>query len=107
MLTTYSKPQFVEKIITSQTGEQFRVTFLVAIVAGEMKAKVVSMMPLARQPVTASTQSATSRTVLSLAAPFEKIATAFTYSPAFAPVISPYTILEFFVSQPTRAPSFN
>ena len=100
MLSPYIQPHFVERLITSQTGEQFRVTFLVALVDGKPSAKVVSMVSLGSPAQPASP-------VLSLAAPFEKVAAVFSYIPAFAAKVSPYFSLEFFVSQPTRAPSFN
>jgi hypothetical protein len=103
MLSPYSKPQFIEKIITSQTGEQFRVIFLVAIVAGDMRAKIVSAVALSATPVVSTARDA----VLAIAAPIEKVAAVFSYVPAFAAKISPYFSLDFFVSQPTRAPSFN
>jgi hypothetical protein len=100
MLTAYSQPQFVEKVITSQTGERFRVTFLVALVDGKMSAKVVSAVAVDTSPIVSSP-------VFSLAAPLEKKTVSFTYKPSFAAKISPYFSLDFFVSQPTRAPSFN
>ena len=99
MLTPYSKPQFVEKIITAQTGEQFRVTFLVALVDGEMRARIVSAVSLGTAPSVATT-------TLAISAPVEKQPTTFTYKPSFAAKISPYFSLDFFISQPTRAPSF-
>ena len=104
MLTPYSQSQFVEKIIMSQTGERFRVTFLVALVDGKPIARVVSAVSIS--PARA-VSSVVSSAILSLAAPFQKVAAVFSYIPAFAAKVSPYFSLDFFVSQPTRAPSFN
>ncbi len=95
MLTPYSEPQFVEKTITSHTGEQFRVVFLVAIVNGEVRARVISAVSMG---------SARAHT-LSLPVPFIPSPSVISYAPAFAPKVSPYFTLEFFISQPTRAPS--
>jgi hypothetical protein len=106
MLSPYSQAQFIEKTITSQTGERFRVTFLVALVDGKMSAKIVSAVAIDAAPIVSSASSARAA-VLSLAAPVEKQPVAFTYKPSFAAKISPYFSLDFFVSQPTRAPSFN
>lgn len=105
MLTPYSKPQIVEKIVTSQAGAQFRVTFLVAMVNGRMNARVISAVPVTVASQT--TEHASVAPILALAAPQAAQTAVFTYKPSFAPIVSPYTLLEFFVSQPTRAPSFN
>ena len=42
MLTPYLKSQFVEKVLTDRYGRQFRCLFLVALVNGEVKGKLVS-----------------------------------------------------------------
>ena len=102
MLTPYLQAQFVERIVTSSTGDKFRVVFSVAIIAGELKAKVVSIIP-----VEAKTSDITRSAHLSLPAPLETVRVVFDYTPSFAPKISPYFTLEFFESQPTRAPSSN
>jgi hypothetical protein len=94
-------PQFVEKIFTDQSGRQFRLTFLVAIVDGQLKGRLVSAQPLSRG-ATSVFQGAT----LQLPISCPKNETVTEYTPAFAPIVSPYNELFFFTSQPTRAPSF-
>jgi hypothetical protein len=96
MLTPLSRSQFVTKILTSPTGEQFKVVFLVALVNGEVKVQVISATPISAKTVT----------VPCLPKPFEKTSVSFTYTPTFTEKISFFNELFFFNSQPTRAPSF-
>jgi hypothetical protein len=113
MLETYSKqltesaeienkgtPQFLSRVFTDQKGRQFRMTFLVAVVGGELKGRLVSVEPIA------NSLRGTSEGVICLpiTCNSEKPDTEFV-SP-YIPVVSPYTELFFFTSQPTRAPSF-
>ena len=98
MLIPYSRSQFVTKILTSPTGEQFRVVFLVALVDGKIKAQVISSERLSKQVPN------TSAVYLPLA--LTKDSTVFDYVASFNPVVSPFNSLFFFNSQPTRAPSF-
>jgi hypothetical protein len=93
MLTPLSRSQFVTKILTSATGEQFRVVFLVALINGEVKAQVVSATPIA-QCIHCLPEAAI------------KVPVSFTYTPTFIPKILIFDSLEFFMSQPTRAPAF-
>jgi len=94
MLTPYSRLKFITKILTSATGEQFRVVFLLALVNGEIKAQVVSATPI------------TAPDPICLPAAVAKTLVTFTYSPSSNPVVSPFDSLFFFNSQPTRAPSY-
>ena len=93
--------QFVEKIATDRFGQQFKLTFLVAIVDGQLKGRLVSAQPLS-QGATSAFQGAT----LQLPVICPKNETITEYAPAYAPIVSPYNELFFFTSQPTRAPSF-
>ena len=97
MLTPYSQSQFVEKIFTDVHGRQFRLVFLVAIVNGELKGRLVSAQPLSQA------FKCESFPCLPVSCPKYVVETE--YKPSFAPVVSPYNELLFFVSQPTRAPS--
>ena len=92
-------PQFVEKIFTDQSGRQFKLTFLVAIVDGQLKGRLVSAQPLAQS-------FKNTEQVLCLPITCPKNETVTEYTPAFAPIVSPYNELFFFTSQPTRAPSY-
>lgn len=91
-------PQFIEKIVTDRSGQQFRLTFLVAIVDGQLKGRLVSAQPLAQS-------FKNSEAVVFLPVICPKNETITEYTPAFAPIVSPYNKLFFFTSQPTRAPS--
>jgi hypothetical protein len=91
MLSPHLRSQFVTKILTSPTGEQYRVVFLVALVNGEVKAQVISAECLS---------------TLCLAEATTKSPVTFTYTPTFSEKLSLFNELFFFNSQPTRAPSF-
>ncbi len=97
MLTPYSQSQFIEKVFTDVNGRQFRMVFLVAIVNGEVKGRLVSVQPIA------SSIKYSGIPCLPVSCP--KNTTVTEYVAAFTPVVSPYNELLFFVSQPTRAPS--
>jgi hypothetical protein len=99
MLTPYVNSQFVEKIMTDRSGRQFKLTFLVAIVDGQLKGRLVSAQPLAQ-----SFKNTESVVFLPISCPKNETVTE--YAPAFAPIVSPYNELFFFTSQPTRAPSY-
>lgn len=99
MLTLYQKPQFVERVVTDRNGRCFRLVFLVASINGELKARLVSAIPLG-----GSFKCASEVPCLPVAA--SEPANDTPYLPASTPVVSPYLELLFFVSQPTRAPSF-
>lgn len=97
MLTTHLRSQFVTKTLTSSTGEQFRVVFLIALVSGEVKAQVVSVTPLSTKTTTTPC----------LPGVHTKVLISFTYTPPSVPKLSFFNSLFFFTSQPTRAPSYN
>lgn len=91
MLTPYSRSKFITKILTSASGEQFRVVFLVAIVDGQLKAQVVSA----------------ERVSIACLPEFKiKSPATFIYKSASNPVVSLFNPLFFFNSQPTRAPAY-
>lgn len=94
MLTPYSRSKFITKILTSANGERFRVIFLVALIDGKVQVQVVSAEPIATP------------SVICLPTISQKNSVAFAYAPASAPMVSPFSSLFFFNSQPTRAPSF-
>jgi hypothetical protein len=96
MLSPQLRSQFVTKVLTSPTGEKFRVVFLVAVVNGEVKAQVVSATPISAKTVT----------VPCLPEAKIKSPVSFTYTPTFTEKLSLFNELFFFNSQPTRAPSF-
>lgn len=102
MLTPYSQPQIISKIFTSGDGQQFRMVFLVVLVNGEVKGKLLSVQPLSNRA--SSVRGENTYPSLPVFIQAKKIVTE--YISSFAPIISPYSRLLFFTSQPTRAPAF-
>ncbi len=97
--------QFVSRIFTDVSGLQFRLTFFVTVVDGEARGHLISAQPIstpARLRLSGSC-STSSTFCLPIACPKNETETA--YIPAYTPVVSPFTELFFFTSQPTRAPS--
>jgi hypothetical protein len=97
MLTTHLRSQFVTKILTNASGEQFRVVFLVALINGEVKAQVISAEPISE-----------SKAAAPLCLPCIKNDENFvTFTKPGKGTSSPslFNELFFFNSQPTRAPS--
>ncbi|MDD5165002.1 MAG: hypothetical protein PHG25_00465 [Candidatus Pacebacteria bacterium] len=110
MLKPLNPSKFIERIITSQTGEQYRVVFLVTLVNGEVKAKVISAQVIsAPTPKLASGYSNKGSVgkvgVFLIEGSFAKVSADTAYVFDFTPEVSPFTSLLFFTSQPTRAPS--
>jgi hypothetical protein len=97
--------QFISRIFTDITGQQFRLTFFVTMVDGEARGHLISAQPIstpARLRLAGSC-SASGTFCLPIACPKKEVGTA--YIPAYTPIVSPFTELFFFTSQPTRAPS--
>jgi hypothetical protein len=113
MLTPLNNSQFISRIFSDATGRQFRLTFLVAIVNGEVRGHLISAEPVSK----AGSQSSIANYQLtgavsdgSFCLPIicnnKKPAT--TYVSSLKPIATPYFSLEFLInSQPTRAPSCN
>ena len=98
MLTPYVQSKFVEKVFTDEAGRQFKLTFLVTLINGEVKARLVSATPVA-QPFEPSEVAC-----LPVVISNKEVETEFV--PTFTPVASPYFSLDYLISsQPTRAPS--
>ena len=98
-----SETRFVEQVFTDQSGQQFRLSFLVALVNGELRGRLVSVQPLSSARNT-QCSIVNDQFCLPIVCPKKKAETE--YVPAYVPVVSPYIELYFFTSQPTRAPSF-
>ena len=109
MLKPYQAPQFIERIITSPAGEQYRVVFAVTFVAGQAKARVVSAEKIEtislRLEAPANVQS-NFNAMLALPCSAKAVSQSIKHFAEHSFKVSPYTSLLFFVSQPTRAPSF-
>ena len=119
MLKSFIPSKFVERIITSQTGECYRVVFVVSLINGEVKAKAISAELISAPTLKLATvgvgNSNTSNAsdfsnidlgVLCLPCDSSLISSFATFVSSFAPKVSPFTSLLFFTSQPTRAPSY-
>lgn len=101
-------PQFVSRIFTDILGRQFRLTFLVTIVDGEMKGRLVSAEPISvHKPLQIISSQTSDYQPLCLPILYSQSKPNTEYIPDFIPVISPYFSLDFLInSQPTRAPSY-
>jgi len=125
MITSY-KPQFIEKIFTDQLGQQFRLVFLVTNVDGEMKGRLVSAELIskkvgllsgrvskvssnnahyAEQNSGADNFNIAYEVPICLPIICEKVEADTTYISSCKKILSPFSELFFFMSQPTRAPS--
>ena len=101
MLSPYIQTKFIEKILADRYGRQFRCLFLVAVVAGEVKGKLVSVLPL---KVTSYKLQVTKFFLPNT----NKAAKIFPLE-FLLPIINLFILKDFsfVVSQPTRAPSLN
>ncbi len=96
--------QIVSQIFTDQNGRQFKLTFLVAVVAGSVKGRLISVEPLANSLRLEGDVACGSTPCLPISCPEVIHDTA--YISTYAPVKSPYFSVEFLINtQPTRAPS--
>ncbi|GEM_PF-1296827 len=112
--TALQHGQFLSRIFTDISGQQFRLTFFVTIVAGEPRGHLVSAQPISiaahlRLSGSCASSDCSNNSggqifCLPVACPKKEIETI--YIPAYTPIISPFTELFFFTSQPTRAPNF-
>ncbi len=111
--TALQHGQFLSRIFTDASGQQFRLTFFVTIVAGEPRGHLVSAQPISTAAhlrlsgscasLNGSNNSGEQIFCLPVACPKKEIETI--YIPVYTPIVSPFTELFFFTSQPTRAPS--
>jgi hypothetical protein len=112
MLTRYRpKTKLIEKFYTRADGKTIRVLFLVALVGGELKAKLISAEladNYASEKSSCSdyfTDFTRQSGISFLPVECKKSINHFQYIPSYSGIISPYNQLTFFISQPTRAPS--
>ncbi|HTK32955.1 MAG TPA: hypothetical protein VL335_00180, partial [Candidatus Paceibacterota bacterium] len=101
MLKPSIPSKFIERIMTSQTGEQYRVIFLVTLINGEVKAKVISAQvisaPTPKLAPAYSDKGSVSRAgIFLLECSSAKVAADTTYVFDFTPEVSPFTSLLFF-----------
>lgn len=105
MLTPYSQSKIVEKILTDANGSQFKALFLVSLVNGEVKGRLLSLKPLTIRAL--ALEGAVSDGSICLPSWTFDCEIQTPYVASVAPVKSPYfnTIDLIINSQPTRAPS--
>jgi hypothetical protein len=111
MLTPHLQSRFIEKVLTDRAGRQFRVLFLVSLINGEVRGQIISAQPIfegvraVSLPGRVVKMTSWTRLCLSCTKAAAKIIESKVKS--WSRVASPYySSLEFFMSQPTRAPSF-
>jgi hypothetical protein len=120
MLTPHLQSRFIEKVLTDRSGRQFRVLFLVSLVNGEVRGQIVSAQPIFEEVMAASLPGHVSKGRArheSADSPWTKLCLPAIKSAtkaidakirSWTRVASPYySSFDFFMSQPTRAPSFN
>ena len=102
MLTIHSNQlnSTFERIVRDKNGVLFRVRFIIEIVDGRPQPKIVSAEALKK--VGAKDEQVT----LSLPVFSEQVVLNEKFVQSYFSKISPYSPLTFFMSQPTRAPSF-
>lgn len=103
MITALSQPQFISRIFTDVSGRQFRLNFFVAVIDGEIRGHLLSVQPISSSVGLLVGEVAEGTICLPIVCSENKPATV--YISPFISVVSPYTELYFFNSQPTRAPS--
>jgi hypothetical protein len=107
MLNPILTGQFLSRIFTDQSGQQFRLTFFVTFVNGEARGHLVSAQPISMHShlrLAGDCAPSSQAFCLPISAPKKELETA--YIPSYTPIVSPFTELYFFTSQPTRAPSY-
>ena len=102
------KPQgkIVEKIVRAKTGEFVVATFFVSEINGELQIRLLRVVPLRDSEKTANLQLETGNYSLCLFGTCAKSPAVTAERHIYTEIVSPFfNALEFFVSQPTRAPS--
>ena len=113
MLINSNNKGIYERILTAKNGQLVRVTFAVIEVNGVMRGRVISVTPIVS--VAGKAVAATSAAPANTASVSEQLYLTGTIAHDIAEAAesifvkktpSPYISFEFFMSQPTRAPSF-
>jgi len=106
MLTPNLQSKFIEKILTDRDGRQFRVLFIVSLVEGEIRGQIVSAQPIGERIKNIESRIKSKNEILCLPCKKSDFAPILTsYFLLLTSFLSPYSSLDFFMSQPTRAPS--
>jgi len=101
---TANIPQFISRVFTDQSGRQFKLLFLVLVVNGEFKGRLISVEPLSATTPRLVGNVSTGIFCLPIYCPIKEPDTE--YVPSYARITSPYFSNDFLIySQPTRAPA--
>lgn len=105
MLAIKSQQKIVQKVLKAKNGEFVLATFFVVEQNGELQVRLLSVQPFgSSKKVVLETGSS----VLCLPGECLKSPAVTFYRHNYHSVVSPFfNIFEFFVSQPTRAPSYS
>lgn len=108
-------PRFISRVFTDMSGRRFRLLFLVLVVNGEFKGRLISVEPLAavskaqisgKVSINTSAGAFGVEHIFCLPITCEYKDPATEYIHTFAEFVSPYFSNDFLItSQPTRAPS--
>ena len=99
MLAVQTQTKVIPKIMKMADGRIALVHFLVFVENGELKAKVISVR-------FSGEQTASHVSPIAICGACEKTGEIISQKTHYQPIVSPYSKLLFFVSQPTRAPAF-
>lgn len=103
------KPQgkIVEKIVRAKTGEFVVATFFVVESENGLDVRLISVRPLPKVARITNQESRIKNKIFRLKGECVKSSQIISHRRKYTPTVSPFfNTLEFFVSQPTRAPSF-
>jgi hypothetical protein len=105
MLIPSSYKGIYEKVLRAPDGRLVRVQFAIVEVNGTLRGRVISMEPVLQVAGAVANREVKGKT-LYLPISVQKDIYEAVVSTFKKEVVSPYSSLEFFMSQPTRAPSF-
>ena len=106
MTILQNRSDFISRIFTDLSGRKFRLTFLVSIVGGEVRGRLVSAEPISTRPTLADLTNNSSYPCYVLPIICSEKIPDTKYVSSFAPVATPYFSIDFLINcQPTRAPA--
>ncbi len=105
MLTTYFQPKIFERMTRTMDGRLVRVRFAVAVIDGEVCGRIVGVEEVGELPIFNFQFSIFKKKTFCLAGANRK-AEVVKSCYKNRKIISPFSTLEFFMSQMTRAPSY-
>lgn len=99
-ISHYNQKGIFEKVIRAKNGALMRVHFEVYEIDGNFRGRVISVESISLLAVGVSNSTKCLPAVCLAETKAESIVS------TYAPIVSPYLELYFFMSQPTRAPAF-